>query len=154
MWLGCYIRFLNNLFLWCFLWLKIVKNGYTWEWCFYFWLRLKKLPESAAKQATSILGKTSRSSLSQMFFRIGVLKNFANFIGKHQCWSIFSIKLQTWTLLKIDSTRVFSCEIYNIFQNTFFYRAPPVAASEQTQEIYVVHCVVQVMLWSFSTILS
>ena len=24
-----------------------------------------------------------------MFFKIGVLKNFANFIGKHQCWSIF-----------------------------------------------------------------
>ena len=24
-----------------------------------------------------------------MFFKIGVLKNFTNFIGKHQCWSIF-----------------------------------------------------------------
>ena len=24
-----------------------------------------------------------------MFFEIGVLKNFANFIGNHQCWSIF-----------------------------------------------------------------
>ena len=23
-----------------------------------------------------------------MFFKIGVLKNFANFIGKHQCWSM------------------------------------------------------------------
>ena len=41
-----------------------------------------------------VIGDTSRSSLSQMFFRIGVLKNFANYIGKHQCWSIFSIKLQ------------------------------------------------------------
>ena len=49
------------------------------------------------------IGDTSRSSLSQMFFRIGLLKNFANFIGKHQCWSIFSIKLQTWTLLTRDS---------------------------------------------------
>ena len=28
-----------------------------------------------------------RSSLSQMFFKIDVLKDFANFTGKHQCWS-------------------------------------------------------------------
>ena len=34
--------------------------------------------------------KTNRSSLSQMFFKIGFLINSANFIGKHQCWSIFS----------------------------------------------------------------
>ena len=33
----------------------------------------------------------------------GVLKNFANFTGKHLCWSLFSTKLQTFrpaTLLK------------------------------------------------------
>ena len=24
-----------------------------------------------------------------MFFKIGVLKNFTNFIGKHLCWSLF-----------------------------------------------------------------
>ena len=90
----------------------------------------------------SILGETSRGSLSQMFFRMGVLKSFANFIRKHQRWIIFTIKkLQAWTLLKRDSTQVFSCEICDIFKNTFFYRTLPVAASEQTQEIYVVHCV-------------
>ena len=47
-----------------------------------------------------------RSSRSQMFFKIGVLKNFANFTVKHLCWSIFFIKLQAWmaaTLLKRDS---------------------------------------------------
>ena len=32
---------------------------------------------------------------------------------------------------------MFSYEINDIFKNTFFYRTPPVAASEQTQEIYV-----------------
>ena len=31
---------------------------------------------------------------SQMFFKIGVLKNSANFTGKHLCWSFFLIKLQ------------------------------------------------------------
>ena len=44
--------------------------------------------------------------LSHMFFKIGVFKALANFIGKHQCWSIFLIKLQAWrpaTLLKRDS---------------------------------------------------
>ena len=47
-----------------------------------------------------------RSSRSQMFFKIGVLKNFANFTAKHLCWSTFFIKLQAWraaTLLKRDS---------------------------------------------------
>ena len=48
---------------------------------------------------------SSRSSRSQMFFKIGVLKNFANFTGKQLCWSIFLIKLQAFrptTLLKRD----------------------------------------------------
>ena len=35
-----------------------------------------------------------RSSLSQMFLRIGVLKNFVIFLEKNLCWSIFLIKLQ------------------------------------------------------------
>ena len=46
------------------------------------------------------------NSRSQMFFRVGVYKNFANFTGKHLCWSLFLIKLQAFmppTLLKIDS---------------------------------------------------
>ena len=33
-----------------------------------------------------------RSSRSQMFFKIGVLKIFANFTGKHRCYSLFLIK--------------------------------------------------------------
>ena len=39
-----------------------------------------------------------------------------------------------------------SCEIWEIFKNNFFYRAPPVAASEQTQEIFVVPSVAK---WYF-----
>ena len=34
---------------------------------------------------------------------------------------------------------MFSCEICELFRNTFFYRTPPAAAYEQTQEISVVH---------------
>ena len=37
-----------------------------------------------------------RSSRSQMFFKIGVLKKFAHFTRKHLCWSLFLITLQTW----------------------------------------------------------
>ena len=36
-----------------------------------------------------------RSSRSQMFLKIGVLKNLANFTGTHLCWSLFLIKLQS-----------------------------------------------------------
>ena len=66
---------------------------------------------------------TIRSSHSQMFFKIGALENFAIFKGKQLCRSIFLIKLQVWrpaTLLKRDSTQVFSCEYCEIFKNTFF----------------------------------
>ena len=35
------------------------------------------------------------SSGSQMFFNIGILKNFSIFTGKHMCRSLFLIKLQT-----------------------------------------------------------
>ena len=35
----------------------------------------------------------NRSSRSQMFFKIGALKNFASFTRKHPCWSLFLIKL-------------------------------------------------------------
>ena len=35
-----------------------------------------------------------RSSASQMFFKIGALKNFAIFTGKPLYWSLFLIKLQ------------------------------------------------------------
>ena len=62
------------------------------------------------------------SSCPQMFFKIGVLKNFANFTGKHLCWSLFLIKFQTLrpaTLLKRDSRQVFSCTISKFLRALF-----------------------------------
>ena len=50
-----------------------------------------------------------------MFFKIGVLKSFAIFTGKHQF---------------LESPLEFSYEYCGIFKNTFFYRTPPAAASE------------------------
>ena len=66
--------------------------------------------------------KRSRSSRSQVFFKIGVLENFTNFTGKHLCWS-----LQLY--YKEIPRQVFSCEIWEIIKNTFFYRTLPVVAS-------------------------
>ena len=52
-----------------------------------------------------------------------VQKNFANFTGKHLCWSLFFTKLQAFrpaALLKKTPTLVFSCEIWEILKNTYF----------------------------------
>ena len=53
-----------------------------------------------------------KSSRSQMFFNIGALKNFANFTGKHLCWSLFLIK-------KLQH-RCFPVKFEQIFKNTYF----------------------------------
>ena len=65
----------------------------------------------------------SRCGRSQMFFKISVLKRFANFTGKHLCWSLFLIKLQALrpaTLLKKDSNTGVYLWNLRIFNNTFF----------------------------------
>ena len=69
-----------------------------------------------------------KSSRSQMIFKIGLFKYWANFTAKDLCWSLFLIKLQafrTATILKRDSnTVVFLWNLRNVF-----YRTPPVAVS-------------------------
>ena len=47
-----------------------------------------------------------RSGRLQMFFKIGVLKHFTIFTGKHLSWRLFLLKLQAFrpaTILKRDS---------------------------------------------------
>ena len=50
----------------------------------------------------------NRSRRSQMFFKIGVLKNIANFTGKHLCWSLFLIKLQAYEICEILKNTLFT----------------------------------------------
>ena len=77
-----------------------------------------------------------------MFSKIGAQNSFANFTGKHFCWSLFLKNLQTEAFLlywKKTPTQVFFREVREvckIFRKTFVYRtpletasAPPVAAS-------------------------
>ena len=52
-----------------------------------------------------------------MFFKIGVLKNFAIFKGKH-VW---------WIYLKENRTQVVFCEYCKIFKNTYFEEHPRTA---------------------------
>ena len=72
-----------------------------------------------------------RSSCSQMFFKIGVLKTSAIFTGKTpDLESLFSkvAGLKACNFVKDNPTQVFSCEYCKIFKNTFFYKTPSVAA--------------------------
>ena len=62
---------------------------------------------------TFVLAVFSRSRCSQMLFKVGDLKIFLNFTGKHLRWSLFFIKvggLQGLQLYKKETpTQVFSC---------------------------------------------
>ena len=58
-----------------------------------------------------------RSSRSAMFFKIGILKNFSNFTGKHLLESLFN---------KVAELQA------------FFHRTPPVAASGICQDVFLV----------------
>ena len=46
-----------------------------------------RLSLSSSKSSTSHPSPLYRSSRSQIFFKIGVPKNFANFVGKHRCFT-------------------------------------------------------------------
>ena len=67
-----------------------------------------------------------------MFFRIGVLNNFANFTRKHLCWSLFInnvADLKTYNCLKKRlHHKCFSAKFVTFLRTPFFYRTPPVAA--------------------------
>ena len=70
-----------------------------------------------------------------MFFKIGALRNFAIFIGKHLCWSLFLIKLQAWRYHRclIDAlTQVLTYEYCEIFKNSFFM--------EQLRWLFLMSC--------------
>ena len=71
-----------------------------------------------------------------MFYKIGVLKIFANVTGKHLCWSLFFNKvarLRPATLLKKRLQRRCFPVKFATFLRTSFYRAPLVAASEDNK---------------------
>ena len=74
----------------------------------------------------------NRSSRLQMFFKLGALKNFANFTGKHLCWSLFLIKFLRNFIKDIPTQVCWSVKFAKFLRTSFFYRLPAVAASEWT----------------------
>ena len=73
-----------------------------------------------------------RSSRLEVFWKKGVLRNFAKFTGKHLCQSLFFNNvagLKACNFIEKDNlAQVFSMNFAK-FLNTFFYRTPPMAAS-------------------------
>ena len=68
-----------------------------------------------------------------MFFKIEVLKNFTMFTGKHLCWSLCLVKLQSSGLplyQKKTPVQVFSSKYCKIIKNRFFYKTLLVAFSK------------------------
>ena len=56
-----------------------------------------------------LLNNQFQKQPAEVFFKKAILKNFATFTGKHLCWRLFLINLQTWrptSLLKRDSNTV------------------------------------------------
>ena len=65
----------------------------------------------------------NRSSRPERSYKIGVLTNFAKFIGKHLCQNFFFNKVAGLVCNFINKetlTQVFSCEFCEIFKNTLF----------------------------------
>ena len=75
-----------------------------------------------------------RSSRPEVFRKKGALRNFAKFTGKHLCKSLFFDKvadLSPAILLKKKLWhRCFPVNFAKFLRRPFYYRTPPVAASE------------------------
>ena len=72
-----------------------------------------------------------RSSHWSCSVKIGVLKYFANFTGKHLCWSLFLTESSGLQLFKkVSPAQVFSFGICENFKNTYFEENLWTTASE------------------------
>ena len=94
------------------------------------------------------VGKRLKSR-SQRFFKIGVLKNFAIFTGKHLCWRLFLIKLQYWRLaFLLKKTLQHNCFPMNIARflktaflwNTVHYTSANVYVMMDIRYLKVMFC--------------
>ena len=90
----------------------------------FFQLNLVFIAKSPTGFRSGILWKYElkvRSSHWSCSVKIGVLKYFANFTGKHLCWSLFLTESSGLQLFKkVSPTQVFSFGICENFKNTYF----------------------------------
>ena len=91
---------------------------------YFFRLNLVFIAKSRTGFRSGILWKYKlkvRSSHQSCSVKICVLKYFANFTGKHLCWSLFLTESSGLQLFKkVPPTQVFSFAICENFQNTYF----------------------------------
>ena len=90
----------------------------------YAYLRKQRFSRSTTPNWSWIsvldVGLNLRKILSQMFYKIALLNNFAKVTRKHLCWSHFLTKFIKKALQHRCFTKMWIfCEIYEIFNNTF-----------------------------------
>ena len=90
--------------------------------CFYLLNVMVSIMTAVSLRAAknSMLSPLSlKSGRSQIFFKMGVPKNFAIFTVKHLCWSLFLIKLQkACNCINKTPTQLFFCEYCEIFKGS------------------------------------
>ena len=72
------------------------------------------------------------SSYLEMFYKKGVLQNFAKFTGRQLCKSLFfkNIVDSRTPIKKVTPSQVFPCEFFKVFANTILVEQLGTAASE------------------------
>ena len=96
---------------------------------------------AAAKASVVFIKKRCRSSRSQMFFKIDVLKNFAIFTGKHLCWSLFLIKLQAFKCFPVNIAKFLRSSFFieNLLLQMFCFTL--CFHKDVAEYIVVIHCI-------------
>ena len=99
----------------------------------------------AAKASLVFIKNRCRSSSSQKFFEIGVLKNFAIFTGKHFCWSLLLTKLQGFRCFPVNIAKLLRAAFFiehlrwlllQMFCFTLYFQ------KDFAEYIVVLHCIV------------
>ena len=67
---------------------------------------------------------------TELFCKKFALKNFANFTGRHLCWSLFFIKLQAWgpAIFFKKTPGVFPLKFPKLFQKKFLWTSASVSS--------------------------
>ena len=107
-----------------------VKDSTFFNWLILsIFLLLKKIVLNCSRKSLAMLPAVflyrpnipvrQKSSYSQMFFKIGVLKNFSILTEEHPRWILFLKKLQACNFSKKRLQQVFSCKYCKICNNSF-----------------------------------
>ena len=101
----------------------------------------------------SLISRICRSSHRRYSVKKGVLKDFANFTGKHLCRSLFLIKLQAFRpanlLKRYFNTGNFLWNLRNFYEH-LFWRTSTLAASRY----FSFYSSLRKILWSWCVILN